>query len=328
MRKITYIQAVNEAFREEMRRDPKVFIMGEEVKVGVLGQTEGLFEEFGEEKVRNTPISEQGFVGAGIGAAGSGMRPIVDFMFGNFMYVAMDQLANQAAKLRYMSGGQVNFPMVFYTTTGDMGSTAAQHSDHPVAPFVNMPLLKIVLPSTPYDAKGLLKSAIRDDNPIIFFEEVTLGGIKGDVPEEEYLISIGKGDIKRSGKDVTVVAVGCMAPQALSAAEKLQKEGISVEVADPRTIVPLDKEIILNSVKKTGRLVICEDAPRLCSFASEVSATISEDGFSYLKAPIKRVTREHVPLPFSSPMTEFVLPNESKIIDAIKEALRYENKTR
>jgi len=321
MKTITYVQAINEALREEMRRDSKVFLIGEDVSIGAFGQTAGLVQEFGPERVRNTPISEPGFTGAGVGAAASGLRPVVDIMMGNFMYVAMDQFLNQMAKLRFMSGGQVNFPVTVHAPIGAGGGAAAQHSDHPVVPFVHNPILKVVLPSTPYDAKGLLKSAIRDDNPVIFFEETTLGPMKQEIPEEEYLVPIGKGDIKRGGNDVTIVAVGCMVPQALSAAEKLQAEGISVEVVDPRTLVPLDKEIILNSIKKTGRLVVTEDDTPMCSFASEVMAIAAEEGFSYLKAPVRRVTRVNVPIPFSPPMEKFVLPNEEKIIKAVKEVL-------
>jgi len=321
MKTITYVQAINEALREEMARDKTVIVMGEDVRASVFGATGGLLKEFGPDRVRDTPISEPGFTGAGVGAAASGLRPVVDIMMGNFMYVAMDQFLNQMAKLRFMSGGQVNFPVTVHAILGAGGGAAAQHSDHPVSYFVHTPIFKVVLPSTPYDAKGLLKSAIRDDNPVIFFEETTLGPMKQEIPEEEYLVPIGKGDIKREGNDVTIVAVGCMVPQALSAAEKLQAEGISVEVVDPRTLVPLDKEIILNSIKKTGRLVVTEDDTPMCSFASEVMAIAAEEGFSYLKAPVRRVTRENVPIPFSPPMEKFVLPNEEKIIKAVKEVL-------
>jgi pyruvate dehydrogenase E1 component beta subunit len=321
MKTINFIQAINEALREEMARDKTVILMGEDVTLGAFGQTRGLVEEFGPERVRNTPISEPGFTGAGVGAAASGLRPVVDIMMGNFMYVAMDQFLNQMAKLRFMSGGQVNFPITIHATIGAGGSAAAQHSDHPVVPFVHTPILKAVIPSNPYDAKGLLKSAIRDDNPVIFFEETTLGPIKQEVPEEEYLVPIGKGDIKREGKDVTIVAIGCMVPQALSAAEKLAKEGIDVEVVDPRTLVPLDKEIILNSVKKTGRLVVADDDTPMCSFASEIVTIVAEEGLSYLKSTPKRVTRVNVPVPFSPLMEKFVLPNDEKIVQAVKEVM-------
>lgn len=321
MKTLNFVQAIREAFREEMERDKTVIVIGEDVEVGAFGATTGLVKEFGPDRVRNTPISESGFTGTGLGASASGLRPVVDIMMGNFFYVAMDQLLNQAAKLRYMSGGQVKFPITYHTVIGAGGSMAAQHSDHPVSYFVHTPIFKVVIPSNPYDAKGLLKSAIRDDNPVIFFEETTLGPMKQEIPEEEYLVPIGKGDVKREGKDVTIVAVGCMVPQALSAAEKLQAEGISVEVVDPRTLVPLDKEIILNSIKKTGRLVVSEDDTPMCSFASEVMAIAAEEGFSYLKAPVRRVTRENVPVPFSPPMEKFVLPNEEKIIKAVKEVL-------
>ncbi len=321
MKTVTFVQAINEALREEMARDKTVIVIGEDVRASVFGATGGLVKVFGPERVRDTPISEPGFTGAGVGAAASGLRPVIDIMMGNFMYVAMDQFLNQMAKLRFMSGGQVNFPITVHASIGAGGGAAAQHSDHPVVPFVHYPIFKVIIPSNPYDAKGLLKSAIRDDNPVIFFDETTLGPMKQEIPEEEYLLPIGKGDIKREGKDVTIVAVGCMVPQALSAAEKLQKEGISVEVVDPRTLVPLDKEIILNSVKKTGRLVVTEDDTPMCSFASEVMAIAAEEALSYLKAPARRVTRENVPIPFSPPMEKFVLPNEEKIIKAVKEVL-------
>lgn len=321
MKTVTFVQAINEALREEMARDKTVIVMGEDVRASVFGATGGLVKDFGPERVRDTPISEPGFTGAGVGAAASGLRPVIDIMMGNFLYVAMDQLLNQAGKLRFMSGGQVDFPLTIHATIGAGGGAAAQHSDHPVAPFVHYPIFKVVIPSNPYDAKGLLKSAIRDNNPVMYFEETTLGPMKQEVPEEEYLVPIGKGDIKREGKDVTIVAVGCMVPQALSAAEKLQAEGISVEVVDPRTLVPLDKEIILNSVKKTGRLVVTEDDTPMCSFASEVMAMAAEEALSYLKAPVKRVTRANVPVPFSTPMEKFVLPNEEKIIKAVKEVV-------
>ena len=321
MKTINFIQAINEALREEMARDKTVIVIGEDVRASVFGATGGLVKDFGPERVRDTPISEPGFTGAGVGAAASGLRPVIDIMMGNFMYVAMDQFLNQMAKLRYMSGGQVNFPITVHASIGASGGAAAQHSDHPVVPFVHYPIFKVVIPSNPYDAKGLLKSAIRDDNPVIFFDEATLGPMKQEIPEEEYLLPIGKGDVKREGKDVTLVAVGCMVPQALSAAEKLQAEGISVEVVDPRTLVPLDKEIILNSVKKTGRLVVTEDDTPVSSFASEVVAIVAEEGLSYLKAPVKRVMRVNVPIPFSPPMEKFVLPNEEKIIKAVKEVV-------
>ena len=321
MKTVTFVQAINEALREEMARDKTVIVMGEDVRASVFGATGGLVKDFGPERVRDTPISEPGFTGAGVGAAASGLRPVIDIMMGNFMYVAMDQFLNQMGKLRFMSGGQVNFPITVHASIGAGGGAAAQHSDHPVVPFVHYPIFKVIIPSNPYDAKGLLKSAIRDDNPVIFFDETTLGPMKQEIPEEEYLLPIGKGDIKREGKDVTIVAVGCMVPQALSAAEKLQQEGISAEVVDPRTLVPLDKEIILNSLKKTGRLVVTEDDTPMCSFASEVMAIAAEEGLSYLKAPIRRVTRVNVPMPFSPPMEKFVLPNEEKIIKAVKEVM-------
>ena len=317
MKEIIYMQALNEARYEEMARDPKVFIMGEDIH-----NTEELVEAFGIDRVRGCPISESAFSGAAVGAAALGYRPIVWLMFGAFVYVAMDQIVNQAAKLRFMTGGQMKLPIVYWVPIGSGFNAGAQHSDHPLALLANSPGLKVVLPSTPYDAKGLLKAAIRDDSPVIFFEEQMLGMTSGEVPEEDYIVPIGKGDIKREGTDVTVVAIGAMVPRALTASRKLQREGISVEVVDPRSLVPLDKELILESVKKTGRLIILEDTPPICSVASEISAVVAEEGFSLLKSPILRVTREQVPVPFSPRLENAVLPNERKMIDAVYQIMQ------
>ncbi len=320
MREIMFVQAINEALREELKRDEKVFIMGEDIHTGVFGQTRGLFEEFGGERVRNTPLAELSFTGVGIGAAMGGMRPIVEYMFSDLVLLALDQLANQAGKLRYIFGEQINFPVTFRTMNIG-GGAAGQHSDSAVSYLMHSMGLKIIMPSTPYDAKGLLKSAIRDDNPVVYFDEAKLMMRKGEVPEEDYTIPIGKGDIKREGKDVTVVAVGFAELLAESAAEKLAKENISVEIVDPRTIVPLDEEIILNSVKKTGRLVVCIDEQPVSSFTSEVAAIVADKGFEFLKAPIKRVARENVPVPHSAIMENYVVLNEDKVIKAIRDVL-------
>jgi pyruvate dehydrogenase E1 component beta subunit len=317
VQKLTYQYAFWQAAVEEMLRDSTVFLMGEDID-----NNKALVEAVGKERVRGCPISESAFTGASVGAAAGGLRPIVWLMFGSFMYVAMDQLVNQAAKLRYMSGGQFNLPIVYWVPMGSGFAGAAQHSDHPTSLFINSPGFKVVLPSDVYDAIGLFRSAVRDDNPVIIFEQQELSDLSGEIPEDEYTIPIGKGDIKRTGTDVTVVAAGAMVPQALSASEKLQKEGISLEIIDPRTLVPMDKEIILDSVKRTGKLVVFEDAPLPCSFASEVAATVAQDGFDLLKAPIFRVTREHIPIPFSPPLENQIIANEGKLITAIRKLLK------
>ena len=316
MQNLTYGLAFWQAVTEEMSRDSRVFLMGED-----LDNNKALVEAFGKERVRGCPISESAFTGAGVGAAAAGLRPIVWLMYGSFMYVAMDQFVNQAAKLRYMTGGQVNLPIVYWCPIGSGFAGAAQHSDHPTALFINSPGFKVVLPSNVYDAVGLFKSAVRDDNPVIVFEEQGLAQLPGEIPETDYTIPIGKGAIRQVGTDVTVVAVGAMVPQAMTAAEKLQEEGISLEIVDPRTLVPMDKQLILNSVKKTGRLVIFEDAPPLCSFSSEVAATVAQEGFNLLHGPIIRVTREHFPVPFSPVLENHIIANEKKLITAIRQLL-------
>jgi pyruvate dehydrogenase E1 component beta subunit len=319
MREITYIQAINEALREELRRDPRTFLMGIDVGLGVFGSTAGLVDEFGPERIRNTPISEAGYAGTGVGAAMAGMRPIVEIEFASFFYCAWDQVCNQAAKLRYMSGGQADIPITFRTVYGALGQAAAQHSETVYAQFMSVPGLKIVTPADPYDMKGLLKSAIRDNNPVLVFEHMGLGRSRGQVPEEEYLVSLGKGAVKREGKDVTVVAIGLMVAKALAAAQTLEKEGISVEVVDPRTLVPLDEETILNSVAKTHKVLVVDEGHLRGGAAAEIVAVIADKGFDSLDAPIKRVTAPDVPVPFSPPMEQFVLPSDAKIVAAVKE---------
>lgn len=320
MREILYVQAINEALREEMRRDPTVFLMGEDVRVGAFGSTSGLLDEFGPERVRNTPITESGFTGAAAGAAMAGMRPIAEFLMASFMWVAMDQLVNQAAKMRYMSGGQAKLPITYRAMYGVLGSAAAQHSQSPHGMFLNVPGFKIVVPSTPHDVKGLLKTAIRDDNPVLFFEHGALAGLQGEVPEEDYTIPFGVADVKREGTDVTVVAIGLMVQRALAAAAELEKEGISVEVVDPRTLVPLDKETIRASVRKTGRLVTVDEGNITGGAGNEIGMVVVEDDetFGRLQAPIVRVAAPDVPVPFSPPLEQFVIPNEGRIIAAVK----------
>ena len=319
-RQITTTQALNEAMREEMRRDERVFIMGEDIQQGVYGASAGLSAEFGNERVRDCPLSENAFCGAAVGAAAVGMRPIVESAF-CFMYVAMDSLVSQAAKMRYMFGGQVNLPIVYRASMLYGGSLAAHHSDRSYPMFMNVPGLKIVLPSNPYDAKGLLKAAIRTDDPIIFCEDRTVMGSRGFVPEEDYTVPLGSADIKREGTDVTIVAIGGMVPKALEAAETLDQEGVSVEVVDPRSLVPLDKQTILDSVAKTGRLVTVDMAHQTCSAASEIAAIVSMEGFWSLQAPIQRLATPNVHIPFSTALEPLCYPTAETIADAVRVTL-------
>ncbi|MDI6777489.1 MAG: alpha-ketoacid dehydrogenase subunit beta [Syntrophales bacterium] len=325
MREITFNQAIAEALDEEMKLDPTVFIMGEDVGVygGVLGQVAGLFNKYGPERVRDTPISETAIIGAAIGAAATGMRPVPEIMFSDFLGVPMDEILNQLTKMRYMFGGKAKLPVTIRTLCGAGISAAAQHSMCLEGLLMSIPGLKIVLPSTPYDAKGLLKSAIRDDNPVIFFEHkmLILAGPKSKIPEEEYTIPLGKADIKREGSDVTVVATALMVHRALAAAVKLQEKGISLEVIDPRTIVPLDKQAIIDSVKKTGRLVIMTEESKTGSFASEIAAIVAEEAFDLLDAPIKRVNAPDTPVPFSPVLEKFYMPDEEDLIKAVNEIM-------
>jgi acetoin:2,6-dichlorophenolindophenol oxidoreductase subunit beta len=321
MAKKRFIHAMREGLAEEMRRDPTVFVMGEDVKISVFGIERGLADEFGPERIRNTPISEEVITGAALGAAASGMRPVADLMMSNFMYLAMEPLANQAAKLHYMTGGQIRMPAVFLAALGAPGGNAAHHSDSPYPMYMNLGCIKVVLPSEPYDAKGLLKSAIRDNNPVIFFYHCALGGSLGEVPDEEHLVPIGVADVKREGSDATVVAIGWMVKRSLQAAEILAGEGISIEVIDPRSLVPLDVDTILKSVAKTGRLVVVDEARQMCSAASEISASVAQRGFDYLKAPIERVTTPNLPIPFSPPMEKLVVPDADRIAQAVRKAL-------
>ena len=315
MAELTFSDALNQAIKEEMRRDESVFIMGESIRGGIYGVTGGLSQEF-DERVIDTPLSENGFMGAAVGAAAVGMRPIVQSL-SSFMWVAMDQIVSQAAKMRYMFGGQVNLPIVYRCGLNYGNNQAAHHTDRPYPMYMNMPGLKIVIPTTPADAKGLLKMAIRDNDPVMFFEDNNLAGVRGEVPEEEYTIPFGKADVKREGSDVTVVALAGMVRRVLSVAEALAEEDISVEVVDPRTIVPLDKQTILDSVEKTGRLVVVDPAHKSCSVASEISAMVSQEGFWSLQAPIQRVAALDCHLPFSPALEKLVLPDEEKVTEAI-----------
>jgi len=317
---ITFAQAINEAIIEEMRRDESVIMMGEDIRRAVYGATAGLLDEFGEKRVMDTPLSESGFFGAAVGAAVVGMRPIVETL-SSFFWVGMDQIVSQAAKMRYMFGGQAKIPVVFRATMFYGGGAAAHHSDRNYSMFMNVPGLKIVVPSSPADMKGLLKTAIRDDDPCLVFEDGTLFGARGEVPEGELLIPFGEANMLRQGTDCTVVAIAGSVHQALGAAEELEVEGVSVEVVDPRTLVPLDKATILESVAKTGRLVIADLAHRVCSAASEISAVVAEEGFWSLQAPIGRVTAEQVNIPYTPALEKLVYPTKEKIVAAVRRTL-------
>lgn len=317
---ITITEAMRDAIGEELERDSNVIVYGEDVELSVYGAQSGLLERFGRERIWNAPLSEATFVGAGLGAAMSGVRPVIDLMIGTFTYVAMDQLYNQAAKLRYMSGGQAKMPLVVMAVCGARGSAAAQHSDSPYPLFMSASGLKVVLPSTPADAKGLLKASIRDDNPVLFFEPLALLGEKGEVPDEEFVVPLGKADIKRGGDAVTVVGVGATVKMALEAATTLAGDGIEAEVVDVRSLRPLDEEAILRSVRKTGRLVVVDEA-RQPGLAAEVSAIAAEHAFHALKAPIARVFTPNVPIPFSPPLEGAVLPNTEKVVAAVRRVM-------
>lgn len=325
MREITYAQAINEAMSEEMRRDEDVFLMGEDVGIygGAFGVSVGMFEEFGEERVMDTPISEAVIAGAAAGAAVTGMRPIAEIMFSDFTTISMDQLVNQAAKMRYMFGGKAKVPMVLRTPEGSGTGAAAQHSQSLEAWFCHIPGLKVVAPSTPYDVKGLLKASIRDDNPVIFFEQKLLYRTKGEVPEEDYVIDLDKADIKREGTDVTIVVYGRMLQRCLEVAENLAKEGISIEVVDPRTLLPLDKDTLIASAKKTGRVLVVHEACQTGGFGGEIASVIGDsEAFYYLDAPIKRLGGLDVPIPYCPELEKNVVPTVEKITQAVRELLR------
>ena len=323
MRTIQFREALREALQEEMRRDANVFLMGEEVAEydGAYKVSQGLLAEFGEKRVIDTPIAELGFAGIGVGAAMNGLRPVIEFMTFNFSLVAIDQVINSAAKMMSMSGGQFPVPIVFRGPTASAGMLSSQHSQAFDSWYANTPGLKVIVPSNPYDAKGLLKSAIRDNDPVIFMESEQMYGDKGEVPEEEYLIEIGKADIKREGSDVTLVSFGKIIKTCYAAAEELAKEGISCEIIDLRTIRPIDYDAVINSVKKTNRLVIVEEAWPLASIASEVTFKVQKDAFDYLDAPVLRVTSADVPLPYAPTLIEASLPNPGRIIDAVKRVM-------
>ncbi len=319
MRQINFIQAINTALVEEMERDPLTFVMGEDVVLSAFGATKGLVDKFGLKRVRNTPISEAGFVGAAVGAAMAGTRPICEVEFASFFYCAFDQVCNQAAKLRYMSGGQATMPITFRAVYGAMGGAAAQHSETVYAQFLSVPGLKLVVPSGPSDMKGLLKSAIRDNNPVIVFEHGGLGRLKENVPDGDHLVPLSKAAVKREGEHVTVVAIGAMVSKTMKVAEKLAKEGISVEIVDPRTLVPLDEDTILASVEKTNRVIIADEGHMRGGAAADIAAIIADKGFDFLDAPVKRITALDVPIPFSPPLEKVAVPDEARIEAGIRQ---------
>ena len=323
MKVIQFREAIAEAMSEEMRRDESVYLMGEEVAEynGAYKASKGMLDEFGAKRVIDTPISELGFSGIAVGSAMNGNRPIVEYMTFNFSLVGIDQIINNAAKIRQMSGGQFNCPIVFRGPTGSAGQLGATHSQSFENWFANTPGLKVIVPSNPYDAKGLLKAAIRDDDPVIFMESEQMYGDKGEVPEGEYILPIGVADIKREGTDVTVVSFGKIIKEAYKAADILEKEGISVEIIDLRTVKPLDHKMILASVKKTNRLVILEEAWPFASVSSEITYQIQENAFDYLDAPIQRITTADTPAPFSPVLLEEWLPNANDVVNAVKKVM-------
>lgn len=324
MREIEYREAIREAVIEEMDRDPKVFLIGEDIGKygGAFRAYKGLLEKYGPDRVINTPISEAAIIGAGIGAAVTGYRPISELMFIDFAALAMDQIVNQAAKIRYMTGDNLNVPLVIRTQGGAGRGVAAQHSQSLEAWFYHVPGLKVVMPATPYDVKGLLKTAVRDNNPVIFIEHKMIYLNKGPVPEEEYLIPFGVADIKREGRDVTIFAYSNMVFKSLQAAVELEKEGINCEIFDPRTLVPLDEEALIKSVKKTGRLVIVSEACQRGSIASDICAKINQKAFDYLDAPVKIVAGLNTPIPYNATLEQACIPHKENIISAVKEILQ------
>lgn len=320
MRELTYADALREGLREEMLRDPSVILLGEEIGVfqGVYKVTRGLLEEFGPERVRDTPISEAAIAGAAVGLALTGFKPVAEIMYMDFMPICMDQLATQAAKMRFMSGGQLKVPLVLRTQYSLGRQHGSQHSQFTPAWFLQVPGLKIVLPSNPYDAKGLLKSAIRDSNPVLFLESGLLYRTKGPVPEEEYTIPLGQAEVKRKGDDITILGISRQVGEALTAATKLEQTGISAEVIDIRTLQPLDLKTIVESVKRTSRLIIASDDVKTGGVGAEISASVSENAFGYLDAPIARVACPDTPIPFSPPLEQLYMPSADKIVETAK----------
>lgn len=326
MREITLSQAVNEAIAEEMRRDETIFLLGEDVaEAGTPFKIlSGLVEEFGTDRIIDTPISEPGFAGIAVGAAMTGSRPIVDLMFGDFLFLVMDQLCNQAAKTHYMSGGKLNVPMVLRTNMGATRRSAAQHSQSLHALVAHIPGLKVAMPSSAYEAKGLLKSAIRDNNPVVIFEDKLMYQDKAEVPEEEFLIPLGQAHVKREGSDITFIAISSMVQIAESAADMLAADGISAEIVDPRTIVPLDEETILNSVKKTSRVLVVDEGHQSFGVSAEIAARVAEKAFYYLDSPVMRMGAMDVPIPFSPALEDLTVPTAERVYELARQAVRGE----
>ncbi len=317
-REVAYAEAIGEAIAEEMERDPDVIYYGQNM---AMTEKDPLLKAFGRNRVRITPVSETAMIGMGVGAALAGLRPIVELWMTDFMLVALDQVINQAPRLRYMSGGQVKVPLVLKAGYGFVAGWAGQHSNCYHNLFMGVPGLKVAVPSTPYDAKGLMKAAVRDDNPVVYLHHWLLTLVKGEVPEGDYVVPFGVAEVKRAGTDVTVVATGWMVHRALAAAERLAEEGISVEVVDPRTLHPLDMQTIVASVQKTSRLVVVDQAPRFASAAALIAGAVAEEGFRYLSAPIKMVTALDATIPYSRPLEEYVIPNEERIMQAVREVM-------
>ena len=319
--KTTYLQGIRDAFYEEMERDQRVFLMGEDVGWNILGSSAGLRDRFGAERVRNTPISEAGFVGAAAGAAMVGMRPVVDMLIAPFLYCAMDQIVSVIAKSTYIYGGQARLPVTIRAAMFYANSNAAQHSDRPMATFMTVPGLKIVAPATPGDVKGLLKTAIREDDPVMVFDDCNLWTTAEEIPDGDHLVPLGKAAVRREGSDVTVIGVAGSVAAAVSAADRLAGDGVSAEVIDPRSLVPLDVDTILASVAKTGRVVVADPSHRTLSVASEISAIIAEEGFWDLRAPIVRVTTPATHIPFSPPLEEGLYPTADRIVEAVRKVM-------
>ena len=320
---VTFVESLRMTLKEEMERDPSLMLIGEDIGRygGIFGVTKGLLEEFGPHRVRSTPISESAIIGSALGAAMTGIRTVAEIMYVDFTTCAMDQIVNQVAKMRYMSGGKAKIPLVIRTQEGGGRGNAAQHSQSLEALFLHIPGLKIVMPSTPYDARGLLKTAIREDNPVMFIEHKLLYATKGFIPDGEFLIPFGQADVKRKGKDVTVIAISYMVSKALRAAERLAEEGVDVEVIDLRTLVPLDLETLLQSVRKTNRVVIVHEGCRRGGIGAEIACNIMEEAFDFLDAPIQRVGALNVPIPYSEPLENAVIPGEEEIASAVKKVL-------
>lgn len=325
MRELTYAQAINEALMQNLERDERVFLMGEDIGKygGIFQATAGLLDKYGPGRVIDTPISESGFVGAAIGAALTGMRPVVEIMFIDFTTVAMDMIVNQMAKIHYMFGGKGKIPLVLRTNIGAGRGAAAQHSQSFHAFFVHIPGLKVITPSTPYDAKGLMNTAIQDEDPVLFIEHKKLYAIKGEVPEEYYTLPFGKAEIKKEGEDITIVATHAMVSRSLSVAEEFAKEKIGIEVVDLRTLRPLDKDSILRSVKKTGKLIVADEGPVTCGVSAEISAMVAEEAVEYLQAPILRVGSPDTPVPFSPPLEKAYIPDEEDMREAVQRMKTY-----